>query len=485
MLSYETNRSEYIIKGNGPSILIVSFAAFGIYAECIFPVKVNILLQCYICHSIPEAYIGSSRSSRNCQIAENIRLETGAAEEYTPIDIIVSYIDSKGARLFQVQLSVADACIPRSVITGFSSSILPVFAECAEFAHRNSQIRTNQFIVIPVSFLEYKVIHAEPCKPEVISTAGIICISILNLCCSRCIFKIGCIELTETGCQPELTVAAADFSAVKVVGITIEPAALIAEVVCIAAKLHIDILAEAMVYKKGIHIGLGFIRTGFPEIHIGGQTALYISGIIDLSLYVDAHTAGPGILVKSLVLITHTGITGPVNIADFLFQIGYANAQISQFVCIFAGKFVQGSLLFPVQLIFLRHETGYDLSDFITGHVSFTLEGAVRITFYDALSGQIGYSLVGPVIRRHIGKRIGCKGGNTGGQCRSSSDGENFFIVFLLQEKIFVSPVLSSGTILSGFRGLCSVRVTVFPLHVSFLCFLCTRFRSGKSAGDF
>lgn len=195
-LSYETDRSEYIVKGNGPGILIISFAAFGIYAECIFPVEIHILLKCYISHSIPEAYIGSSSSSRNSQIAENICLEPGAAEEYTPIDIIVSHINRERARLLQVQPAVADACIPRSVIADFAGGVLPVFAECTEFTHRNSQVDAEQFIVIAL-FLEYEVIRTEFRKAEIISAAGIICIIGFKL------FIVKGVERTEAGGRPE------------------------------------------------------------------------------------------------------------------------------------------------------------------------------------------------------------------------------------------------------------------------------------------
>ena len=84
------------------------------------------------------------------------------------------------------------------------------------------------------------------------------------------------------------------------------------------------------------------------------------------------------------MLVLHTSITGPGDVADFLFEVCYANAEVCEFVSVFASEFVEGSLLFCIQLVFFSHEASDDLSQFVTGHVSFALERAVRIAFYDA-----------------------------------------------------------------------------------------------------
>ena len=158
------------------------------------------------------------------------------------------------------------------------------------------------------------------------------------------------------------------------------------------------------------------------EIHIAAETPLYISAVIHISMR--------GNLDASIILVfrfctvislypTHTGIAGPGSVAHFLFQIAYADAEVRQFV--------QCGFLFSIQLIFTSHQTGDHLSQFITGHVPFAFKCAVRITFYNALIGEIGYCLVGPVISGYIRKRICSVCGYACSECSSCCDCENFF----------------------------------------------------------
>ena len=127
------------------------------------------------------------------------------------------------------------------------------------------------------------------------------------------------------------------------------------------------------------------------------------------------------------MLVLHAGIAGPGNVADFLFQVAYADTKVCQFICVFPCQFVQGCLLFCVQLVFAGHQTGDNLSQFITGHVSFAFECAVRIPLYNALIGKIGYSLVGPIIGGYIREWICSVCGYACGECSCCCDCENLF----------------------------------------------------------
>ena len=217
-------------------------------------------------------------------------------------------------------------------------------------------------------------------------------------------------------------------SSISAEGITIQPAALVTESDRNTAEANGCSFAKVMVCKQLIKLYIRIIFTFF-EVHGCVQAALYVSGVIDLTLYVDSHTAVPGIIVSCFVLVTHTSIAGPVNVADLLFKVGYANAQVCEFVSIFASEFVKGCSLFSVQLIFLSEHAGNDLSHFITGDVSFALEGAIRITFNDALFGQVFNCLISPVVRGYIREWICSVCGYASCECCYCSNCENLFHV--------------------------------------------------------
>ena len=180
-----------------------------------------------------------------------------------------------------------------------------------------------------------------------------------------------------------------------------------------------------------IHAGRG--RIAIFEVHFINETAVDSDFIIDLTLNVDSHTAIPGIFMVfstiEVMLVLHTSIAGPGDVADFLFEVCYANAEVGEFVSVFASEFVKSSLLFSIQLIFFSHQASDDLSQFVTGHISFAFERAIRIAFYDALSGQVGYCLECPVIRGNIRERICSVSGYASGECCYSSQCEDLFHV--------------------------------------------------------
>ena len=148
---------------------------------------------------------------------------------------------------------------------------------------------------------------------------------------------------------------------------------------------------------------------------------------------VDTHTAIPTfmgtILFVGIVDVPHTGIAGPGDVAYLLFQVGNPDTEIGQFICIFTGQLVEGGFLFRIQLVFLSHETGNDLGQFVTGHVPFAFEGAIRVAFDHALVREVGHSLVSPVVRSYIGKGICSVSGYASGECCHGSDCEDLFHV--------------------------------------------------------
>ena len=394
--------------------------------------ELNVLLEGYVSNSIPECYV-RSRILRSSQIAENIGLETGAAEIYTIIYIIISNGEIPGARFLPVSCAIGEASVPSSVISIIViSGVLPVFAEYIEFLNRNGQVYAVQFSTkLVMAFagvtIEFNIISTQFCEAEIISS---FCKQSIMIYCGRINFQciIRSVQTTIANGCAKFSIIVSNLRSVIAISIAIEPAALITERDGLTAKTYCNIFAKVMVYEQLLHVNLIFVSIILFEIHVIGHFAVYIGGFIYLAFNVDSHTAIPAVsCVNGFILVTHTSIAGPVNVADFLFQVGNANAQVSQFVSVFASQFVKGCTLFSVQLVFFCHEAGNDLSQFITGNVSFTFEGAIRIAFYNALVGEVGYCLVSPVISGNIGEWICCESGNASSECCSSSDCENLF----------------------------------------------------------
>ena len=428
---FSFQKLEFVVQGNGPSVLgLIASSFFSVYIECIFSMELYVLLKGYISNSIPECYILSFVILIS-QIGEDVGLEATAAKEYASINIIVCNGEIPGARFLPVSCAIGEACIPSGIISIIViGGVLPVFTEYIELLNRNGQVYTVQFSAeLVMTFtgiaIKFNIVSTQFCKAEIVSSFCKQCIVVLSAWFNNII--IACIHAAIANSCTKFSIIVSNLSSIIAISIAIEPAALITKCDRLTAKTNSYIFTKVMVYEQLLHVNaliLGFIL----EIHVIGHFTVNIGRVINLTLYVNSHTAIPAVsFVNSLVLVTHTSVAGPVNVAHFLFQVGNANAQVSQFVSVFASQFVKGCTLFSVQLVFFCHEAGNDLSQFITGNVSFTFEGAIRITFYNALVGEVGYCLVSPVIGGNIGEWICCVSGYASGECCYSSDCENLF----------------------------------------------------------
>ena len=100
--------------------------------------------------------------------------------------------------------------------------------------------------------------------------------------------------------------------------------------------------------------------------------------------------------------------------ATLLFKLCDADTEVLEFIRILRGELGEGLLLGRIQCVFLRHQTGDDLRDLITGDMLVSAEGAVRIAVDDALIGERGDGLIGPVVSRYVGEWIRCAYGHCG-----------------------------------------------------------------------
>ena len=481
MMCLNRIRLECVVQFNAPSVIGVFGAAGSFSCEVVISVQFNVLLECYACTSYPEMNVSPVIPA----IVELVSEVQGRVTEEirTGISFYIVNTQLPGARFIGINSTIGEACGPQSRIVCFISCVaitqfagpmgLHVVTVKGEVATEVYVSTNAPNLGIAISSIEaccfssficsrIKVmswLHVESRNISTISNvASQFCIPSF---CGCLIFPTKSISfLGKSGiCQAivpvfiiniiglisilEAAIACfyADFaivpSSVDAVEYTIfipESAGLVKSYTE-AAEVNGGFVVRSPLCIDAVHGGISVIIAGILEVHVGYETAIHSYLIIDISLYIDTHTAIPGIIVFSfaliiqVVLITHTSITGPVEVAHFLFQVAYANAQVSQFVSVFASQFIKGCTLFSVQLVFFSHEAGDDLSQFVTGHVPFTFEGAVRIAFYDALVGEVGYCLVSPVIRCNIRERICSVCGYASGECCYSSDCENLFHV--------------------------------------------------------
>ena len=94
--------------------------------------------------------------------------------------------------------------------------------------------------------------------------------------------------------------------------------------------------------------------------------------------------------------------------ASLLFQFSDADAKVGEIVSIRLSELVDSGLLISSQAVLSCDKARNDLCNFITGNILFPAERAVRISFDDVFSGQLGNSLVSPGVRIDVRERIRC-----------------------------------------------------------------------------
>ena len=267
------------------------------------------------------------------------------------------------------------------------------------------------------------------------------------------------LETAITEFSAEFTIIITCYNAVKSSIFIPEHAGLV-QCHTLAAEIHVESVIRCPAGMDAVHDSIGIFI--ILEIHFRYETTGNNDLVIDLGVRIDAQTACPSIRMIfssiKVMLVLHAGIAGPGNVADFLFQVAYADAEVSQFISVFPCQFVQGCFLFCIQLVFTSHQTGDNLRQFITGHVSFAFECTVRIAFYNALIREIGHCLISPVVRGYIRERISSVCGYACGECSSCCDCENLFHYSCSFRKNNMSSIFS------GREN--TTRVTVFPLFL-------------------
>ncbi len=212
----------------------------------------------------------------------------------------------------------------------------------------------------------------------------------------------------------QLVIVIAQFGAVE--GIEVLQAIGVAAdaVDVIAADAQFPVLAaEVVVHFGQIHVGIvAFGRSGF----VAGEGAKAradagcdFSAVIDLALGTDAEARIPGavvLFVSVLVAVADKGIAEDARIADAVFQVGHADAEVVQFVGIFVSQLVDQGPLFDRGFVHMGHGLGDHFSGFVAGDVAMALEILTVDALDDTGVGQFDDGLVSPAVRRDIDKGI-------------------------------------------------------------------------------
>ena len=433
-------RLECVVEFDAPHIialklLTIIISEFGLAVEVVVSIEFDVLLYSYACFSHPELSTYQSGCIKELRHIPS----SNAANVCAWISIYIVNTQSPRTNFIGIHFAIGQASSPHSCIIKILAIILNVVAinseityiECCTYSPSFEILRYTAEISDLLFSLLFKVESREVSYATNIAT-GFNKPSFWNSSSNLFIFVnivipliINAFETTITSTNVEFAIIIGTSNAVENT-IFIHVNASLRQTNPSTAKIKGQFISWGVNDMDTIHFCIS--RLVSFEVSFCRQTAFNTDFIVNLTRNVQTHTSAIGVIQFILwMLILHTSIAGPGDVADFLFEVCYANAEVCEFVSVFASEFVKGCLLFCIQLVFFSHQASDDLSQFVTGHVSFALERAIRIAFYDALSGQVGYCLECPVIRGNIRERICSVSGYASGECCYSSQCEDLF----------------------------------------------------------
>lgn len=177
----------------------------------------------------------------------------------------------------------------------------------------------------------------------------------------------------------------------------------------VAGVLRVVILTFVSVLVDAVHVISRETEEGF-ELSVNGAS------VIDGGDRIQAD-AGAELIILFCMAFENVAIAVNILNAEFsdefcvtglLFKFSDADAKIGEVVSIRLSELVDGSLLISSQAVLSCDKARNDLCNFITGNILFPAERAVRISFDDVFSGQLGNCLVSPGVRIDVRERIGC-----------------------------------------------------------------------------
>ena len=414
-------RLECVVEFDAPHIIGIKISKFGLAVEVVVSIEFDVLLYSYACFSHPELSTYQSGCIKELRHIPS----SNAANVCAWISIYIVNAQSPRTNFIGIHFAIGQTSGPHSCFINYFIGVLNVIAinseipniECCTYAPSLEVFNS------PCEVFLFEVESREVSYATNIAT-GFNKPSFRNISIKIPLI-INAFETAITSANVEFAIIIGTSNAVENT-IFIHVNASLRQTYPSTTKIKGQFISWGVNDMDTIHFCTSRIVSF--EVSFCRQTAFNTDFVVNLTRNVQTHTSAISVIQSILwMLVLHTSIAGPGDVADFLFEVGYANAEVCEFVSVFASEFVKGCLLFCIQLVFFCHQASDDLSQFVTGHVSFALERAVRIAFYDALSGQVGNSLECPVIWGNIRERICSVSGYASGECCYSSQCEDLF----------------------------------------------------------
>ena len=149
------------------------------------------------------------------------------------------------------------------------------------------------------------------------------------------------------------------------------------------------------------------------RVREGIDTGLYMPVVVDFSVRLEAevHLVRVFLIFRALLVlialapVTVTSLAVPLYVVGIALEVADADTEVTQLIGELSSEFVNEGLVGSGD-VRLGHGLGDHLSHLITRDVLVAAERRVAIAFDDAISCELGYSVISPVVSRDIGERV-------------------------------------------------------------------------------
>ena len=137
--------------------------------------------------------------------------------------------------------------------------------------------------------------------------------------------------------------------------------------------------------------------------------------LVDLSRRLEAQqqlivvllVLGAIVVLRTLARIGVAGLTIPFHLVGIALEVADADAEVVELIGELRGELVDQGLI-GCGYIRLGHSLGNHLSHLVARDVLVALERRIAVALDDAVGCELGYSVICPVVSRHIGEWVRC-----------------------------------------------------------------------------
>ena len=155
-------------------------------------------------------------------------------------------------------------------------------------------------------------------------------------------------------------------------------------------------------------------RLVFARIHECIDTSLDMPIVVDFSARLEAEVElirvflvfRALLVLIALTPVTITSLAVPLDVVGIALEVADADTEVVEFIGELSSELVDQGLV-GCGDIALGHSLGDHLSHLITRDVLVAAERRVAIAFDDAISCELGYSIISPMVSRYIRERVG------------------------------------------------------------------------------